>query len=150
MNREPNTTSARPSRSGSITVGQSAGSYSRSASCTITNGWVARPNPHHPDEILPVDWKGITRLGEPKTNYQVLPGDRIFVKANPLADWTLEDVWAYIHANDVPYHPLHDQNYPSIGCTHCTRPVMPGGDPRAGRWAGQDKTECGLHPAEAK
>ena len=72
------------------------------------------------------------------------------VKANPLADWTLNDVWAYIHANDVPYNPLHDQNYPSIGCTHCTRQVMPGEDPRAGRWAGQDKIECGLHPAEAK
>jgi len=72
------------------------------------------------------------------------------VKASPLADWTLKDVWAYIHANDVPYNPLHDQNYPSIGCTHCTRQVMPGEDPRAGRWAGQDKTECGLHPAESK
>jgi phosphoadenosine phosphosulfate reductase len=72
------------------------------------------------------------------------------VKANPLADWTLEDVWAYIHEHDVPYNPLHDQNYPSIGCTHCTRQVMPGEDPRAGRWAGQEKVECGLHPAEAK
>jgi phosphoadenosine phosphosulfate reductase len=72
------------------------------------------------------------------------------VKANPLADWTLNDVWAYIRANDVPYNPLHEQNYPSIGCTHCTRQVMPGEDPRAGRWAGQDKTECGLHPSGAK
>jgi phosphoadenosine phosphosulfate reductase len=72
------------------------------------------------------------------------------VKANPLADWTLEDVWAYIHEHDVPYNPLHDRNYPSIGCTHCTRQVMPGEDPRAGRWAGQEKVECGLHPAEAK
>ena len=72
------------------------------------------------------------------------------VKANPLADWSLEDVWAYIHEHEVPYNPLHDQNYPSIGCTHCTRQVMPGEDPRAGRWAGQEKVECGLHPAEAK
>ena len=72
------------------------------------------------------------------------------IKANPLADWSLKDVWAYIHEHDVPYNPLHDQNYPSIGCTHCTRKVMPGEDPRAGRWAGQDKVECGLHPSESK
>src|SRR5919198_614989 len=72
------------------------------------------------------------------------------VKANPLADWTLKEVWAHIHEHDVPYNPLHDRNYPSIGCTHCTRPVTPGEDPRAGRWAGQEKVECGLHPADAR
>jgi phosphoadenosine phosphosulfate reductase len=72
------------------------------------------------------------------------------VKANPLADWTLRDIWSHIREHDVPYNPLHDQNYPSIGCTHCTRPVMPGEDARAGRWAGQDKVECGLHPIEVK
>ena len=62
-------------------------------------------------------------------------------KLNPLADWTERDVWSYIAANDVPYHPLHDRGYSSIGCTHCTHP---GGD-RAGRWAGTDKIECGIH-----
>lgn len=67
------------------------------------------------------------------------------VKFNPLADWTMDQVWAYIHANDVPYNPLHDRNYPSIGCSVCTRPVQSGQDPRAGRWTGFDKTECGLH-----
>jgi len=67
------------------------------------------------------------------------------MKFNPLASWTSEDVWAYIKANDVPYNPLHDQNYPSIGCDVCTRQVKPGEDPRAGRWAGSEKTECGLH-----
>jgi phosphoadenosine phosphosulfate reductase len=67
------------------------------------------------------------------------------VKLNPLADWTLERVWDYIHRHQVPYNPLHDRNYPSIGCTHCTRPVMPGEDSRAGRWPGFQKTECGLH-----
>lgn len=67
------------------------------------------------------------------------------VKFNPLADWTMDQVWAYIQANDVPYNPLHDRNYPSIGCSVCTRPVQSGQDPRAGRWAGFDKTECGLH-----
>ncbi|MGN7471342.1 phosphoadenylyl-sulfate reductase [Brevibacillus sp. SAFN-007a] len=67
------------------------------------------------------------------------------VKFNPLADWTMDQVWAYIHANDVPYNPLHDRHYPSIGCQVCTEPVQPGQDPRAGRWAGFDKTECGLH-----
>lgn len=67
------------------------------------------------------------------------------VKINPLADWRTEDVWSYIREHDVPYNPLHDLNYPSIGCTHCTRAVEPGEDPRAGRWPGFAKTECGLH-----
>jgi phosphoadenosine phosphosulfate reductase len=67
------------------------------------------------------------------------------VKLNPLADWTTDDVWTYIRDQGVPYNPLHDRNYPSIGCTHCTRAVRPGEDPRAGRWAGLQKTECGLH-----
>jgi phosphoadenosine phosphosulfate reductase len=63
------------------------------------------------------------------------------LKCAPLADWTEKDVWRYIAANDVPYHPLHDRGYDSIGCTHCT--VAGGG--RDGRWAGTDKIECGLH-----
>src|SRR5207248_3145487 len=68
------------------------------------------------------------------------------VKVNPLANWTERDLWRYIFANNVPYNPLHDQNYPSIGCTYCTRPVAPGADPRSGRWAEfEDKDECGLH-----
>lgn len=67
------------------------------------------------------------------------------VKLNPLADWTMEQVWSYIRAHDVIYNPLHDQHYPSIGCSVCTRPVKPGEDPRAGRWSGFAKTECGLH-----
>ena len=69
------------------------------------------------------------------------------VKNNPLVNWTEGDVWAYILSNDVPYNPLHDQDYPSVSCTYCTRPVQPGEDLRAGRWQGQDKVECGLHPA---
>ena len=96
---------------------------------------------------------GVRRDQAPtRANAQKVEWDEKFglVKANPLADWTLKEVWAYIHEHDVPYNPLHDQNYPSIGCTHCTRPVMPGEDPRAGRWAGQEKVECGLHPADAK
>lgn len=67
------------------------------------------------------------------------------VKINPLADWSSKRVWQYIHEHDVPYNPLHDLNYPSIGCTHCTRSVREGEDPRAGRWPGFAKTECGLH-----
>jgi phosphoadenosine phosphosulfate reductase len=62
-------------------------------------------------------------------------------KVNPLADWTEAKVWSYLLNNDVPYHPLHDRGYPSIGCTHCTRPA----EGRHGRWAGTDKIECGLH-----
>jgi len=72
------------------------------------------------------------------------------VKVSPLADWTREMVWSYVVKNDVPYNPLHDRNYPSIGCTHCTRAVKAGEDARAGRWSGFGKTECGLHtPAGA-
>ncbi|MBD0305428.1 MAG: phosphoadenylyl-sulfate reductase [Nitrospiraceae bacterium] len=67
------------------------------------------------------------------------------VKINPLAKWTIDDVWAYIRVYEVPYNTLHDRNYPSIGCTHCTVPVMPGEDPRSGRWKNFGKTECGLH-----
>jgi phosphoadenosine phosphosulfate reductase len=70
------------------------------------------------------------------------------VKINPLADWTSKQVWRYIHDHDVPYNSLHNQNYPSIGCTHCTRAVQPGEDARAGRWAGLAKSECGLHMIE--
>ena len=67
------------------------------------------------------------------------------VKISPLADWTREMVWKYALRHAVPYNPLHDRNYPSIGCTHCTRPVEPGEDLRAGRWSGFRKKECGLH-----
>jgi len=67
------------------------------------------------------------------------------IKFNPLARWNIEDVWNYIHTNRVPYNALHDQSYPSIGCTHCTAPVLPGEDPRSGRWKNFSKTECGLH-----
>ena len=72
------------------------------------------------------------------------------VKISPLADWTREKVWSYVLENDVPYNPLHDRNYPSIGCTHCTRAVLPGEDQRAGRWSGSGKTECGLHAPDSK
>lgn len=67
------------------------------------------------------------------------------IKVNPLAAWTKKDVWDYISKNDVPYNPLLDQGYPSIGCRPCTQPVKPGDDERAGRWAGRTKIECGLH-----
>ena len=69
------------------------------------------------------------------------------VKINPIADWTSEKVWSYALKHKVPYNPLHDQGYPSIGCTHCTRAIRPGESARAGRWAGSEKTECGLHVA---
>ena len=66
-------------------------------------------------------------------------------KVNPLADWKWEQVWDFIRAHGIPYSPLHDRGYPSIGCTYCTRPVRAGEDLRAGRWSGFQKTECGLH-----
>jgi phosphoadenosine phosphosulfate reductase len=66
-------------------------------------------------------------------------------KLNPLADWTEKEIWRYLYENEVPYNDLHDQGYPSIGCTHCTRPPGAGDLPRGGRWADAEKTECGLH-----
>lgn len=67
------------------------------------------------------------------------------VKINPLVDWTSARVWRYIRFYDVPSNPLHDLDYSSIGCTHCTRAILTGEDPRAGRWSGLNKAECGLH-----
>lgn len=71
--------------------------------------------------------------------------NRNMVKVNPLANWTASDVDAYIASNDVVVNPLLHDGYPSIGCSPCTRRVDAGADPRSGRWAGQAKSECGLH-----
>jgi len=71
------------------------------------------------------------------------------IKINPLLEWSNDDVWAYIHANRVPYNALHDRGYPSIGCAPCTRAVQPGEDSRAGRWWWESSSkECGLHRPE--
>ncbi len=69
------------------------------------------------------------------------------LKLNPLAEWSDEQVWSYIRANDVPYNALHDLGYPSIGCAPCTRAIKPGEDVRAGRWwwENPESKECGLH-----
>jgi phosphoadenosine phosphosulfate reductase len=67
------------------------------------------------------------------------------VKLNPLAAWTTGQVWSYVLNYDLPYNPLHDQGYPSIGCWPCTKAVAAGADPRSGRWEGLAKTECGIH-----
>lgn len=85
--------------------------------------------------------------GETRRDVAIAAWDTRFnlVKINPLAAWTEDDVWNYVRENDVPYNDLHDRGYPSIGCTHCTRAVRPGEDPRAGRWSGGDKVECGIH-----
>ena len=69
------------------------------------------------------------------------------IKINPIVGWTTKQVWNYIHEHKVPYNALHDQDYPSIGCMHCTRAITAGEDARAGRWPGFAKTECGLHTA---
>jgi phosphoadenosine phosphosulfate reductase len=82
-----------------------------------------------------------------RAHAQAFEDDRKFglVKINPLIRWTEKDVWQYIRDNNVPYNPLHDQGYPSLGCVHCTKAVKLGEDPRSGRWSGFVKTECGLH-----
>ena len=93
---------------------------------------------------------GIRREQAPtRANAKLIEWDSKFelVKVNPLAKWTWAEVWTYIKVYEVPYNELHDRHYPSIGCTYCTKPVMPGEDPRSGRWRGREKTECGLHKA---
>ncbi len=70
------------------------------------------------------------------------------VKVNPLLTWSRKDVWSFITAHEIPYNPLHDHGFPSIGCRPCTQAVGPGCDERAGRWAGTAKKECGLHVIE--
>ncbi len=69
------------------------------------------------------------------------------VKVNPLARWTSKDTYYYLKEHAIPFHPLFEQGYTSIGCAPCTRPVLAGEDERAGRWAGRDKVECGIHTA---
>ena len=85
-----------------------------------------------------------------RAHAQVVEDDPKFglVKINPLVAWTHDDVWGHIYANDVPFNPLHERGYPSIGCVPCTSQIIPGEDLRAGRWRGAGKRECGLHVAE--
>ncbi|KWX66292.1 phosphoadenylyl-sulfate reductase [Mycobacterium sp. NAZ190054] len=91
---------------------------------------------------------GIRRVEAPtRANAPLISWDKAFglVKINPLAAWTDEDMQAYIDANGILVNPLVDEGYPSIGCAPCTNKPVEGADPRSGRWAGQSKTECGLH-----
>lgn len=82
-----------------------------------------------------------------RANAKVVEWDKEFdlVKINPLARWSAKEVWKFIVEHNVPYNPLHDHGYPSIGCRPCTTLVQIGEDPRSGRWRGNAKTECGLH-----
>ncbi len=85
-----------------------------------------------------------SRAGTPKIEWS----ERFGVwKLNPLADWDEKRVWAYIGVNEIPYNALHDAGYRSIGCIPCTRPTRADEEERAGRWAGSDKLECGIHGA---
>ena len=89
---------------------------------------------------------GVRREQSPtRANAEQVERDEVrgILKFNPLVDWTEKDVWSYLHERELPYHSLHDQGYDSIGCAPCTLP----GSGREGRWAGSDKTECGLHVA---
>lgn len=82
-----------------------------------------------------------------RANAQLVEWDAVhaMVKINPIAAWSLDDVLDYAGTQQVPINLLLTEGYPSIGCAPCTRPVAAGEDPRAGRWAGLAKTECGLH-----
>jgi phosphoadenosine phosphosulfate reductase len=83
-----------------------------------------------------------SRAGTPKIEHSERYG---VWKLNPLADWDEKRIWAYIAVNEIPYNPLHDAGYRSIGCIPCTRPTRLDEEERAGRWAGSDKLECGIH-----
>lgn len=94
---------------------------------------------------------GLRREQSPsRKNIQFINRDEKFkkIKICPLIHWTWEDILTYIRLHKLPYNPLHDRGYPSIGCAPCTRPVSDGEDFRAGRWSGHNKTECGLHGNE--
>jgi phosphoadenosine phosphosulfate reductase len=84
-----------------------------------------------------------------RSGVAILEWDEQFglAKVNPLAHWTASDVWRYVRENDVPFNPLHERGYPSIGCVPCTSAALPGEEPRAGRWRGREKKECGIHVA---
>lgn len=102
------------------------------------------------DRALHGKWawmSGLRRAEAPtRANAPIVARDlRGLVKVNPLATWSDEDVSGYIADHDVPVNPLLERGYPSIGCQPCTSPVTEGADPRSGRWAGREKTECGLH-----
>ena len=86
-----------------------------------------------------------TRANIGKVEIHKLPSGREILKVNPIAHWKRQDVWNYVYRYNLPYNPLYDKNYLSIGCAPCTRPVKEGEDERAGRWAGKGKLECGLH-----
>mgnify|MGYP001396266232 CR=1 FL=1 len=79
----------------------------------------------------------------------VFEADATHIKVSPLATWGAGELVAYLREHDLPRHPLVAKGYPSIGCAPCTSPVAPGEDPRAGRWRGQGKTECGIHAPAA-
>ena len=90
---------------------------------------IRRDQTDHRADARPVEWD--EKIG--------------LAKVNPLVRWTKKEVWAHLLEHDVPYNPLHDLGYPSIGCLPCTSRVNAGEDDRAGRWRGNAKTECGLH-----
>jgi phosphoadenosine phosphosulfate reductase len=93
--------------------------------------------------------QGETRAGLDVLEHHQVNGHAV-VKVYPLAGWSRDDVWGYIHEEGIPYHPLHDQGFTSIGCWPCTRATRPGEPERAGRWSGMGKTECGLHTFTVK
>lgn len=112
--------------------------------CTIRKVFPLREALHHR-----LAWITAVRRGQSPTRVQTKIVERDVVngllKINPIARWSKHDVWQYIRDHAIPYNPMHDRGYPSIGCIYCTTSVLPGEDERAGRWRGFQKTECGLH-----
>ena len=88
--------------------------------------------------------QGGARTTAPAAEWRDVGGRRV-LKVNPMVAWDRKAVWAHIFEHDLPYNPLHDRGYPSVGCWPCTQPSDTGGDERAGRFVGQARSECGLH-----
>ena len=105
----------------------------------------ARSSPTTPGPPASAATSRPSRAGTPKVQWSERYG---VWKLHPLADWDEKRVWAYIPVNEIPYNPLHEAGYRSIGCIPCTRPISPEEEERAGRWAGSDKLECGIHTDE--
>ena len=89
--------------------------------------------------------QGASRAGTPVVESKLTDDGRVLCKISPFVRWSRNDVWRYVFEHALPYNPLHDRGYPSVGCWPCTQPAAQGADERAGRWVGRTKSECGLH-----
>lgn len=134
-----------------MTLGEQAKQYGDELWKTNPNQCcgIRKPEPLHETLSGVKAWiSGLRReQSETRANTEFINLDNKFesIKVCPLIHWTWKDIWRYVSKHDLPYNPLHDTGYPSIGCETCTKPAFTAEDFRSGRWQGSGKTECGLH-----